>query len=436
MRDSAALAPPQPLRFKTARAGPHRPLKNQPLKALPAQDPPETAAHRSFLTSHAKSGPFLGPAVSRAKYWKKPLLPSSCPWPPDESGALSEEEADLELALSRAQTRFSEISVADRRQKIRDLLRTICQTRPLIESRAGFRSHSSGHSAIDRRVNGSQTRARPKNASNRSMLASAPTEYASRPLRGNNSQIAFGRSPSTPSLVGVSREKPPPRVRRQRSSSHLSTITSLASDPPQSPIRQVTSQSVQVEPEDLADLAASVTISPPPSVQREDHPFTTNDQMDDSSAITDALPVVRGVSVDYVHANIDGAAVMGHHKRAQSSASSAQTTSFSSHRPGMVPKYLKHRQKEWDEEAMRVRKELEDADIPKDHKVLTESDRHETLKRLNDRYEEVIMDLNRLPVSSDTMRIRARRKVLEEELNSLDEAIKTYSRPRVFVLDK
>eukprot|EP00094_Tigriopus_californicus_P011453 TCALIF_11058-PA protein Name:"Similar to ZNF584 Zinc finger protein 584 (Homo sapiens)" AED:0.16 eAED:0.18 QI:0/0/0/1/1/1/2/0/629 len=125
-------------------------------------------------------------------------------------------------------------------------------------------------------------------------------------------------------------------------------------------------------------------------MQSEVHHQPCIGHVDESNTIVNdpsecALPVVRGVGMDYIHANIDGAAVMGHHKRAQSSASSAQATSISGHRPGTVPKYLRHRQKEWDEEATRIRKEQENSDIPKDHKVLTESDRHETLRRLNDR---------------------------------------------------
>ncbi len=39
-----------------------------------------------------------------------------------------------------------------------------------------------------------------------------------------------------------------------------------------------------------------------------------------------------------------------------------------------------------------------------------------------------------LPVGSDTLRVRRRRREVEEALARLDEAIRTYSRPVVYVL--
>ncbi len=41
-----------------------------------------------------------------------------------------------------------------------------------------------------------------------------------------------------------------------------------------------------------------------------------------------------------------------------------------------------------------------------------------------------------LPVGSDTLRVRSLRRDLESTLTRLDEAIRTYSRPVVYVKDK
>ncbi len=39
-----------------------------------------------------------------------------------------------------------------------------------------------------------------------------------------------------------------------------------------------------------------------------------------------------------------------------------------------------------------------------------------------------------IPVGSDTLRVRRRRREVEERLSQLDEAMRTYSRPVVYVL--
>ena len=45
----------------------------------------------------------------------------------------------------------------------------------------------------------------------------------------------------------------------------------------------------------------------------------------------------------------------------------------------------------------------------------------------------MVQQLNMLPVSMDTLKVRNRKIELEKELNKLEEGIKVFSRPKVFV---
>lgn len=48
-------------------------------------------------------------------------------------------------------------------------------------------------------------------------------------------------------------------------------------------------------------------------------------------------------------------------------------------------------------------------------------------------YADRIQELNSMPVRSDTLRVRKRKMEIEEELKKIDEGIKVFQRPKVFV---
>lgn len=48
-------------------------------------------------------------------------------------------------------------------------------------------------------------------------------------------------------------------------------------------------------------------------------------------------------------------------------------------------------------------------------------------------YAELVTELNLLPVRSDTLKIRNRKIEIENQLKKLDEGIKVFTRPKVFV---
>jgi hypothetical protein len=48
-------------------------------------------------------------------------------------------------------------------------------------------------------------------------------------------------------------------------------------------------------------------------------------------------------------------------------------------------------------------------------------------------YEMLIAELNRIPITVDTMRVKTHRAELERQLTRLETAMKTFSRPKVWV---
>ncbi|CAH8546611.1 unnamed protein product [Schistosoma turkestanicum] len=100
---------------------------------------------------------------------------------------------------------------------------------------------------------------------------------------------------------------------------------------------------------------------------------------------------------------------------------------------GVIPTYLvKMKQKEHE----RIQKELEnqpDPDQPPGHQRMPEEERLNTLDLLNKAHAKLWDEYSHLPVRMDTLRIRRRRAEIESRLKELEEAIATFSKPKVFI---
>ncbi|XP_022916287.1 uncharacterized protein [Onthophagus taurus] len=94
---------------------------------------------------------------------------------------------------------------------------------------------------------------------------------------------------------------------------------------------------------------------------------------------------------------------------------------------GSVPKYLKDRKEE------QLKEGPVDAECPPGHVLLPEDERKETLRVLRQSYADRISELNSMPVRNDTLKMRKRKVELEEELKKIDEGIKVFQRPKVYV---
>ncbi|GLV34898.1 uncharacterized protein CBL_09378 [Carabus blaptoides fortunei] len=95
---------------------------------------------------------------------------------------------------------------------------------------------------------------------------------------------------------------------------------------------------------------------------------------------------------------------------------------------GVIPKYIKERKEELIKKSLKV-----DDGCPPNHVLLPDDEKKETLRMIKQSYAELITELNMLPVRSDTLKIRNRKKEIEDQLDKLEEGMSVFSRPKVFV---
>lgn len=64
---------------------------------------------------------------------------------------------------------------------------------------------------------------------------------------------------------------------------------------------------------------------------------------------------------------------------------------------------------------------------------MPEEERRETLELLKNTERELLAELISLPIRMDTLRIRNRKEAIDKKLAEVEEAIKIFSKPKVFV---
>ncbi|XP_046645390.1 enkurin domain-containing protein 1-like [Daphnia pulicaria] len=104
-----------------------------------------------------------------------------------------------------------------------------------------------------------------------------------------------------------------------------------------------------------------------------------------------------------------------------------------SHKLGVVPKYLTSRKAQWAQMEEEKLKNLPDPDCPIGHVMMPESERIETLNRLQQSQIDLNEEFNCLPLSKDSLKIRQRKEDIEKQLTKVEEGIRVLSKPKVFV---
>ncbi|OQV16065.1 hypothetical protein BV898_09835 [Hypsibius exemplaris] len=102
-------------------------------------------------------------------------------------------------------------------------------------------------------------------------------------------------------------------------------------------------------------------------------------------------------------------------------------------RPGEIPAYLMRRNKEWEQAAVDAEEAVETAKIPAGCQLMDEEEKAEIIADLRRTKAEKEMELFKLPVRSDTLRVRTKRADLEAELSRLEDHLELLSKPKVFV---
>lgn len=101
------------------------------------------------------------------------------------------------------------------------------------------------------------------------------------------------------------------------------------------------------------------------------------------------------------------------------------------YRKGVIPKYLRDR-KEAQEKEQKAKAESH-SDCPEGHVSIPDHERKETLRLLKKNYQDYVNELNMMPIKTDTLRAQRRKIEIEKQLNKLEEGIKVFSRPKVYV---
>ncbi|XP_060248053.1 enkurin domain-containing protein 1 isoform X2 [Meriones unguiculatus] len=100
---------------------------------------------------------------------------------------------------------------------------------------------------------------------------------------------------------------------------------------------------------------------------------------------------------------------------------------------GHVPHYLLERRDLWRREAEARQHSQPDPAMPPGHTLMPESQRLETLNNLLQSQSQLLRELVLLPAGADTLRAQGHRAELDRKLVQIEEAIKIFSRPKVFV---
>ncbi|XP_006860304.1 PREDICTED: enkurin domain-containing protein 1 [Chrysochloris asiatica] len=119
------------------------------------------------------------------------------------------------------------------------------------------------------------------------------------------------------------------------------------------------------------------------------------------------------------------AQVLEHQRQAQEHYNATQK--------GHVPHYLLERRDLWRQEAEAHQHSQSDPAIPPGHTRMPENQRLETLSSLLQSQSQLLRELVLLPAGADSLRAQGHRAELDRKLVQVEEAIKIFSRPKVFV---
>ena len=100
---------------------------------------------------------------------------------------------------------------------------------------------------------------------------------------------------------------------------------------------------------------------------------------------------------------------------------------------GKVPQYIEEFKAKREVQNERKRQDEEQAKCPPGMKLMSDQERLETLEILKKGKEDVWQDINKLPIASNTLTVQRRRAEYEGKLVDLENAIKTFSKQKVYV---
>ncbi|XP_029915057.1 enkurin domain-containing protein 1 isoform X1 [Myripristis murdjan] len=140
---------------------------------------------------------------------------------------------------------------------------------------------------------------------------------------------------------------------------------------------------------------------------------------------------IQGKTVDFIKHNARAASKTT--LRRSQSLTNLKDKPVPSAVKGQVPQYLQERKEQWRKEEEERKRNIPDPSIPPGHTLMSEKDRQDTLQSLKEAHKVLVAELLSLPVRSDTLSVRSRRAHLDCRLSEMEEAIKIFSRDKVYI---
>ncbi|XP_018529177.1 enkurin domain-containing protein 1 [Lates calcarifer] len=140
---------------------------------------------------------------------------------------------------------------------------------------------------------------------------------------------------------------------------------------------------------------------------------------------------VQGQNIDFIKYNARAAGKTV--PRRSQSMTSLRERPVPSAVKGQVPQYLEERKEQWRKEDEERRRNAPDPTVPAGHTLMPESERQETLKSLKETHRALVTELLSLPLKADNLSVRSQRAHLDCRLSEIEEAIKIFSRDKVYV---
>jgi len=457
---------------------------------------------KNFLKGHARTGPFLenGDNDSAIQIRRlsglKANMASKDKLQPSDYGTMSQscqsvpplnldeeyydaDDLNQEMSLRGigiGVARFSDITIDERKDRIRNMVNEIYNSVPLSEgnhTRRSLNQNLKRFASVDNDIDSVMTAASTMRPSRTSHPASRLTrhpshasaiskaammrKYASSPKLNNkvdqNQHISVQNLAPLTSASSMMNLKAKKNSLEEHVNRHM-PLKKNSSAPMTSVRRRPSKDSTNPPPASQPTPAPSV-MTTATSLQG-DQEINFNDEINDHNDHDDDVDnagedqdpdlqsVVRGSDIDYIRANIHCASSIGHIRRKEVEAakikeeerkkSKSETMKpGKKYKSGSVPRYLTDRKAEWQAEAERVEREKPDPDCPPGHRKLSEGDRREALGGMKVKYQSLVSQFNNFPVRADTYRMKQLKTEIEKEMSALEEKIRVYERSKVFV---
>ncbi len=100
----------------------------------------------------------------------------------------------------------------------------------------------------------------------------------------------------------------------------------------------------------------------------------------------------------------------------------------SNHKPGALPSYLIKRKLEWAKAERERLERMESVQVPPGMRLLDENERLDNIKVLKAHQQDLVKQLNKLSITSDTLATTKRRMGLEHEIEQTESSLKLFEK--------